>query len=191
MKSRFKLKGTALDKALAVACVLLLALALSLYYGQTKTSAQVAKVSQQLEAAMQNLRKAESHPSLADTQQKLARLKSQAIAYPAYAQAEETMPLLGAWAQASGVSLDQMAYTVTSTVLGDYQYHAHSHPLSGKGPPAAVSEFLRLMFTSSLRAFGIGQLQVAQMADGNWQFSLVCTVWSEATKIAKPATTGK
>ena len=191
MKSRFKLKGTSLDKALAIACVLLLALALSLYYGQAKTSAQVARVNQQLEAARQDLRKAQDHTSLADTQQRLALLKSQEIAYPTYAQAEETMPSLWAWAQASGVSLDQMAYHVTSTVSGDYQYYAHSHPLSGKGAPAAVSEFLRRMLESPLRTVGVGQLQVAQMADGNWQFSLVYTVWSEATKIVKPVTTGK
>lgn len=184
---KLSLKGTPLDKLFAALAVLLLAMVLFLYSGQGKGTAELAKLRKQVEGARQELQQTRRLADVEAARKRLTELRSKALAFPTASAAEEAAVSLWTWAGSSGVDLQQMGYNVTSANAGEWSYPAHSFPLTGKGTPASISDFLRRMEASPLRTVGISALQITQAPDGAWQFSFAFTVWSQATKIEKPA----
>lgn len=176
-------KSTIADKALLACSLLLLALVIAFYAGQRGSSADLARLVKRVDAARQEMKVVQAQPDAASLQKQLDQLRSQAMSFPTYAQAEDMATSLWAWARDSGVSLDKMGYSIRSTRIGDWAYPAHSFPLAGQGKPAALAEFISRMEQSSLRMAAVTQLQLSQASDGRWSFSMIYVIWSQGSKL--------
>ncbi|MBI2859107.1 MAG: hypothetical protein HYX90_08520 [Chloroflexi bacterium] len=187
MKLGLGTKTTGLDKLFALAALLLLVMLFVFYSGGKKAGRELADLRKQVESAAREARAAQSSGDLDAAKKRLNELQGAALSFPSSSQAEEVAGALWTWAQQSGVNLEQMGYTVTASTLGEWSYPAHSFPLSGKGTPDGMSDFLHRLETAPLRTTGVSQLQLTPAQGGAWQFSLVFTVWSQATKIEKKA----
>lgn len=185
MKLGLGTKTTGLDKLFALAGLLLFVVLIVVYSGGKKTGGELADLRKQVESATREAREAQSSGDLDAAKKRLNELQGAALSFPSSSQADEVAGALWTWAQQSGVDLEQMGYSITASTLGEWSYPAHNFPLSGKGTPDGVSDFLHRLETAPLRTTGVSQLQITPVQGGAWQFSLVFTVWSQATKVEK------
>ncbi|GEM_PF-6665664 len=189
MKLGLKLNGTPLDKMLLVLALSLLAICMFLYIKQRTASPALSRLTAQVESARKDLQAARNYPDPEILKKEILGLQAKTLTFPDADKAEETMASLWNWSRDSGVVLEQIALNNTVSTVGDWAYPAHNFPMSGKGDPANVFAFLKLLTDSPLKTVGISQLQIGQKTEAEWQFSLVYTVWSEGTKIVVTTTT--
>ncbi|MBI2854889.1 MAG: hypothetical protein HYX87_08235 [Chloroflexi bacterium] len=185
MKLVLKTNATVADQLLAALGIFVLVLAMGAYTVQKKAADEVVKLQKQVDAATSELRDLRSLGSLESARKQLDDLRSKAVPFPSFGQADEAATSLWTWAQESRVNLEQMGYNLTSSTMGDWSYPAHNFILSGKGTPSSVVDFLQRVESSSLKTASVSSLQITPAKDDSWQFSFMFTIWSQATKVEK------
>lgn len=183
MKPNLKIGGTPLDKLLLGLSLVVLAILIGLYLSYNGASADVTTLRRQVDNAGKDLQTLSNHPDAAALQAEVTRLKLQVQQFPSASEAMDAMSTLWKSARDSGVLLEQLGYSTSAIRVGDWTYAAYNFPLSGKGTSSAVADFTGRIQNSPLKTVGVSQLQIAQGADGSWQFSLVFTVWTQGSKV--------